>query len=182
VRHGGFDLGHGGLHVEFHHELARLVGLGGDLAVVEVGRQRGEACGGDAARDVLDVVVETPPLLDHDDAGEGTVALGPGQVALKRLALPVAGVLGHPGYEPGHGRLGAVAPRRLVDHGRGGLFAVLAGRQQHPGGRRAAQRLGGARQKGAPVDEPDLERAHQLHHVNAIHRSSFGKGRSCDAV
>ena len=58
------------LHLHRHHRLARLVGLTGLhlLAVVEVGRQRDEAGRGEAVADVVDVVDEAPPLLDHDHA------------------------------------------------------------------------------------------------------------------
>src|SRR5437899_5475267 len=54
--------------VERHEELAGPVGLVGRLAVVHVGRQRGEALGGEAVTDVLDVLYESPPLLDHEHA------------------------------------------------------------------------------------------------------------------
>ena len=41
-----------------------------EAALVEVRRQRCEPFCGEAAGDVLDVVVEAPPLLDNDHAGE----------------------------------------------------------------------------------------------------------------
>ena len=57
-------------------QLAGLVGLGGGLAVVQVGRQRDEALGGEAVAHVLDVGHQPPPLLDHDHAGAGPLAEG----------------------------------------------------------------------------------------------------------
>ena len=57
------------LDVQRHHQLAGLVGLGGRLAVVQVGGEGDEALGGEAVAHVLDVVDQPPPLLDHDDAG-----------------------------------------------------------------------------------------------------------------
>ena len=51
------------------HELAGLVHLvvRRERAVVQVGREGDEAGRTQAVGDPLDVVVETPPLLDHDD-------------------------------------------------------------------------------------------------------------------
>src|SRR5437867_6515143 len=54
--------------VERHEELAGPVGLVGRLAVIHVGRQRGESLGGEAVADVLDVLHQPPPLLDHEHA------------------------------------------------------------------------------------------------------------------
>ena len=79
-------LGRGG-QVQAHHELAGAVGLGGRLAVVEVGRQGGEALGGEAVGDLLDVGDESPPLLQHEHTGPapvGQVAVGRGPVGLER--------------------------------------------------------------------------------------------------
>jgi hypothetical protein len=43
----------GAVHVQLHHQLLGLVGLGGDFAVVEVGREGGEALAGEAVGDIL---------------------------------------------------------------------------------------------------------------------------------
>lgn len=69
------QLVHGGAHVELglvhrhgHHQLLGLVGPIGGLAAEEVGRERQEAGDREAVADVLDLVIETPPLL-QDDGG-----------------------------------------------------------------------------------------------------------------
>ena len=72
--------------VERHHQLARAIGFGGRLTVVQVGRNGHETCGGEAIDDVFDVVVQTPPLLDHDDARTsvaGDVAIACSTIALE---------------------------------------------------------------------------------------------------
>jgi hypothetical protein len=70
-------------HVHRHHQLARAVGLGRRLPVVQVRGERGEAGGGEAVDDLLDVRHEAPPLLDHEHAGP----VGRGEVALARAAV-----------------------------------------------------------------------------------------------
>jgi hypothetical protein len=45
-----------------------FVGLGGYPAFVKIRRQRIVASAGKPVGDPADLVVETPPLLDHDDA------------------------------------------------------------------------------------------------------------------
>ena len=62
-----------GREVHAHEQLSRLVGLGGLNPVVHVRCQRRETLRGEAVRDVLDVVDETPPLLDHDDTRPAAV-------------------------------------------------------------------------------------------------------------
>ena len=59
------------LDVQRHHQLTGLVGLrmGPSLAVVQVGRERDEPFAGVPVAHLLDLVVEPPPLLDHDDPG-----------------------------------------------------------------------------------------------------------------
>ena len=77
------------LQVERHHLLARLIGLGRGLAVVQIGGQGHEALAGQPVADLLDVVDQAPPLLDHDEAGavaaggRREVALSGGAVARK---------------------------------------------------------------------------------------------------
>jgi hypothetical protein len=51
------------------HERAGLVGVVGGGAAVEVEGERDEALGGEPVGHVLDVRRQTPPLLDHHDAG-----------------------------------------------------------------------------------------------------------------
>lgn len=63
----------GGGEVHAHHQLARRVGLGGGFAVVQVGGECGEPLRCEPVGDVLDVVDETPPFLDHDHPGPTTV-------------------------------------------------------------------------------------------------------------
>ena len=67
---GARHVARGAVHRQLRHELAGLVHLvvGGQLAVVEVGRQRHEALAGELVAHGLDPGVETPPLLDHDHA------------------------------------------------------------------------------------------------------------------
>ena len=85
VDRAGHVLG-GLLDVQRHHELAGLVGLGGRLAVVQVGREGHEPLGGEAVADVFDVGHQAPPLLDDDDR-DAPAALGHGQVALGGAAV-----------------------------------------------------------------------------------------------
>ena len=51
------------------HQLAGFVHLvmTGELAVIEVGRERDEAGGRETIGHLLDAAVETPPFLDHED-------------------------------------------------------------------------------------------------------------------
>ena len=60
----------GAIHRHRLHQLTRLVHLGvaGEVAVVEVGRQRDEALGGQPVGHLGDARVEAPPFLDHDHA------------------------------------------------------------------------------------------------------------------
>ena len=57
------------LDVERHHQLAGFVGLVRDDPAVDVGRERDEALGREAVAHLLDLVVEAPPLLEHDHPG-----------------------------------------------------------------------------------------------------------------
>src|SRR6266540_1329 len=78
--------------VQRHEELARSVGLAGRLAVVHVGRERGEAGGGEAVAHRLDMGHQPPPFLDHEHPG--AFASGRGrQVAIR--GMPVARELDH---------------------------------------------------------------------------------------
>src|SRR5262249_18930789 len=79
--------------VERLHHLAGLVGVLGELAVIEVGHDRGEAGGGVALGDGLDLVVDAPPLLDDDDTGRLTGAIGRRQDAAR---FACTGWKGHP--------------------------------------------------------------------------------------
>ena len=66
-----------------------LVGHRREPALVEVGRERVVAGAGETVGDPANLVVETPPFLDHDDAGPalaggreialGLAAIGPGK-------------------------------------------------------------------------------------------------------
>jgi hypothetical protein len=77
----------GALDVERHHELGRLVGLLGLDTPVHVGRERDEPFGRESVADFLDLVVDAPPLLEHDHTpagagvGEREVPLALGAVA-----------------------------------------------------------------------------------------------------
>ena len=53
------------------HQVPGLVHLvvRGELAVIEVGRERDEAGGAETIGHLLDAGVEAPPFLDHEDAG-----------------------------------------------------------------------------------------------------------------
>jgi hypothetical protein len=80
-------------HVHRHHLLLGLVRLLGGLAVEQVRRQRDVALRGEAVANAADVIVDPPPLLEHDDAG--AFALGLGEVALRRCAVRLELDLGH---------------------------------------------------------------------------------------
>src|SRR5262245_18072708 len=54
--------------VERHEELAGAVRLAGRLAVIHVRGERRESFRGEAVAAVLDVVDQTPPLLEYQDA------------------------------------------------------------------------------------------------------------------
>ena len=73
-------------HVEGHHQLAGLVGLGRGLSVEQIGRQGDEPLGGEPVDDVLDVRHEAPPLLDHDQSRTAT-RFGHGAVAGTGVAV-----------------------------------------------------------------------------------------------
>ena len=85
------DLGAGGLEmpggaaqvlmggageVEPFHPVAGLVRVAGHAALVEIGRQRVEAGRGEAVGDAADLVVQSPPFLDHHDSGPAGARLG----------------------------------------------------------------------------------------------------------
>lgn len=74
------------VELQRHHLLASLVRLGDLHPVVEVGRKRDETLGGEPVADVLYVIDQPPPLLDHDDPGAGA-ALWNGEVALTGRAV-----------------------------------------------------------------------------------------------
>ncbi len=79
--------------VKFHRQLASFVWLGGFPPAIQVWRQRDEALAREAPGDILDVVVQPPPFLNHDDAGKRPRALRPRQVA--RHEITVARKLDH---------------------------------------------------------------------------------------
>src|SRR5205807_9746808 len=54
------------VHRHRHHQLLRRVGLLRRLAAVEVGREREEPLACEAIADGADVLVDAPPLLQHD--------------------------------------------------------------------------------------------------------------------
>ena len=58
------------LRDELGHQSLRFLRRGGGLAVVEVDGERDVTFAGEAPRGGLDVVVEPPPLVDHDDSGQ----------------------------------------------------------------------------------------------------------------
>src|SRR5437764_5970264 len=62
------------VHRHRHHQLLRLVRLLRRLAAVEVGRMREEALTGEAIADGADVLVDAPPLLQHDRRRPGLAA------------------------------------------------------------------------------------------------------------
>src|SRR5207249_3217241 len=75
------------LDIERHHHLRGLVGLvHRDLAAVHVGRERDEALARVPVAHLFDLLVEPPPLLDHDDAG-AAAALRHRDVALRLTAV-----------------------------------------------------------------------------------------------
>jgi hypothetical protein len=82
------------IHVEGHHLLLGLVGLGGRLSAVEVGRQRQEAVGGQAIAHRADVVLQAPPLLEHHHR-QAVAVLGDREVAGGRRAVGGKGHVGH---------------------------------------------------------------------------------------
>ena len=70
------QMGDGAGHVFFgfgnlysHHQLACVVGTFGHVAVIEIGSEGNVSCGGKTVTDVLDMIHESPPFLEHDDAG-----------------------------------------------------------------------------------------------------------------
>ena len=71
--------------IEPLHQVVGLVGHGRHPAVVEVGRGRREPGRREALGHALDLVVQAPPFLDHDDAGARAVHLG--QIARRRAAV-----------------------------------------------------------------------------------------------
>ncbi len=71
------------LDVQRHHHLGRLVGLPDrNLAAVHVGPEGDEPFARVPVAHLLDLLVEPPPLLDHDDAGTAP-AVRHRQVALR---------------------------------------------------------------------------------------------------
>jgi len=62
--------------VEAAHHVVGLVRLLGHAALVEVGRQRVVALAREPVGDAADLVVETPPFLDHDDPRLALPGLG----------------------------------------------------------------------------------------------------------
>jgi len=85
---GPAELGGGTAHVDRHHLLGRLVGLGeGHLsAVVEVGGEGGEPGVGEPVAGPGDLVDDPPPLLEDDDPGT-RVPLRFGEVPAGRRAV-----------------------------------------------------------------------------------------------
>ena len=71
------------------HELRGLVHLGvlGDVAAVEVGRERGEAFAGQPVDDALDLRRESPPLLDDEHARVRCPTAATREVALDLVAV-----------------------------------------------------------------------------------------------
>ena len=82
--------------VEGHHHLPGLVGRLGNVAVVEVRRERDEALCGEAVGHVLYVRDEPPPLLYDDDAG-AAAPFGQRQIPSRRpaVALKLDHLAGH---------------------------------------------------------------------------------------
>ena len=66
---GAAEVGRSLVDRQLAHHLAGLVGVVGHPPAVQVGREGHKTCGGEAVGNCGDVVVEPPPLLDHDDAG-----------------------------------------------------------------------------------------------------------------
>src|SRR5439155_20418960 len=67
---------YGALGIELLHPFAGLLWVPGHFAFVKVRREGDEVFLSQAAGDVLDVVVQTPPLLDDQDTGAGARASG----------------------------------------------------------------------------------------------------------
>src|SRR5262249_19743798 len=59
---------HSPFAIQALHELSGLFGALCSLAVVEIGGQRGISLSREPVRDVLDVIVQSPPFLNHNQA------------------------------------------------------------------------------------------------------------------
>ena len=70
------------------HEVRGLVHLvvPGQFPVIEIGRQRDEAGGGEPIRHLLDAGIEPPPFLDDQDAGARTRG-GLREIARRQIAI-----------------------------------------------------------------------------------------------
>ena len=80
--------------------------------MIEIGRERDEAFGGEAVGDALDVVVEAPPLLDDDDGGMRAGAIG-----LSEVPHAVDAVRGEfDGCGGDHGRVSQSFGRSVFQH------------------------------------------------------------------
>mmetsp|Transcript_21584 Transcript_21584/g.51159 ORF Transcript_21584/g.51159 Transcript_21584/m.51159 type:complete len:251 (-) Transcript_21584:430-1182(-) len=89
--------------VQARHQVVGLLGLDGALPAVEVRHQGREAGAGEALGHAADLVVQAPPLLDHDDRPHGLLGLG--EVAGQ------GGAVGAPEFEGlGHGHLHSLGP------------------------------------------------------------------------
>jgi hypothetical protein len=90
IVHRAGHVAHGAVDRHRVHQLRGPVHLGvlGQVAVVQVGGEGGEALGGQAVTHALELGVQPPPLLHHDDPRRGTL-LRRGQVAARPVAVAV---------------------------------------------------------------------------------------------
>jgi len=92
---GGLQEFHGSAHVlsggvaeiQVLHQVLGLVCLQRDLAAIQVGHQRAITRRRELVRHAADLVVQTPPLLDHNDARRACRRGGFGEIAVDACAI-----------------------------------------------------------------------------------------------